>query len=254
MTTHILIDTTGGQFQSRVADFPATTFPQTFFNTKAYCGFSLSRFIAARYETGTVIFAKTAQKASFDAAGQNHAPYITEYQRYQKAINFAKQAHGDQRYSTLKLPYFFHLRETEKVIDYFFYEMPVNRMFAVKTAALLHDVLEDTGVSFKEIETVFGQDVAQAVEHVTKINEEDTTDYERAYYQKVTQSEMGCLVKIADKCANAKQTLKFYSPWHAKRLVDGHALFQEIVYPKVTSTDLCRYLNGLIAKLEGQAS
>ena len=37
------------------------------------------------------------------------------------------------------------------------------------SAALLHDVIEDCGVTFKEIEKLFGRDVAGLVDGVTKL-------------------------------------------------------------------------------------
>ena len=40
-------------------------------------------------------------------------------------------------------------------------------------AALLHDVIEDCGISFKQLETDFGNDVAKLVDGVTKLKRLD---------------------------------------------------------------------------------
>lgn len=56
-------------------------------------------------------------------------------------------------------------------------------------AALLHDVMEDCGVSFKEIETQFGVDVAKLVDGVTKLKRLDMISENSAMLRQISTPE-----------------------------------------------------------------
>jgi|GEM_PF-3748883 len=174
---------------------------------------------------------------------------INQYKNYILAKELSKKWHGEQKYSFLKLPYYYHLKQTEKVIDHFFWELPAGKTLILKTAALLHDVLEDTSASAKDIENIFGEEVLDIVNRVTKINEEDTEEYETNYYKNIAVNPLAVYIKIADKCANTRQTVKHYSEWHAKRIVDGHDIFKQQTYGGVDSQLLKNYLDNLVNKL-----
>lgn len=171
------------------------------------------------------------------------------YQLYLKAQNLVKIWHGSQRYGGF-LPYFYHLKQTDKVIDGFSVDIPEGQFFKLKTAALLHDVLEDTPISMKELCEIFGGDIADIVLQVTKIDEQNTLEFEASYYEEMAKNPLSVFVKIADKAANAKQTIKDKSVWHAKRLVKGHPIFQNYTYNKIHAPNLKKYLDSLIFKLE----
>ncbi|MEE9169369.1 MAG: bifunctional (p)ppGpp synthetase/guanosine-3',5'-bis(diphosphate) 3'-pyrophosphohydrolase [bacterium] len=81
-----------------------------------------------------------------------------------KAFHFARSAHKDQ----LRLsgdPYFLHVLEVAKILA----EMEMD--IVTVTAGLLHDVVEDTGVTLQEVEEEFSAEIAQLVDGVTKISE-----------------------------------------------------------------------------------
>lgn len=63
-----------------------------------------------------------------------------------------------------------------------------------RIAALLHDVVEDTGVSLNDVELQFGTEVRNAVDAVTKRKGEEITDY----YARVAANPMGLAIKYAD--------------------------------------------------------
>ena len=175
---------------------------------------------------------------------------VNQYNAYKNALEYAEKMHGNQTYSSLKLPYFYHLRQTDKVIDQFYDEIPTGKVFTLKTAALLHDIIEDTSVTHQEIKDNFGNDVADAVMKVTKIDEEHTPEYEANYYAEISKNPHAVIVKVADKAANTKQTVKEYSQWHADRIIKGHKAFQDFTYDKIVAPNLKRYLDGLVYKLE----
>lgn len=63
----------------------------------------------------------------------------------QKVIGFARQAHGDQQRKFVDEPYINHLVRVMEICKQY------NSDIAVLSAALLHDVLEDTAVTGEEI-------------------------------------------------------------------------------------------------------
>ena len=56
-------------------------------------------------------------------------------------------------------------------------------------AALLHDVMEDCGVSFKEIEAEFGTEVAKLVDGVTKLKRLDMISENSAMVRQISSPE-----------------------------------------------------------------
>ena len=60
--------------------------------------------------------------------------------------------------------------------------------------ALLHDVVEDAGVTFESIRSEFGSEVSDAVEAVTKRKGEPL----ELYYERVRGNRLALIVKAAD--------------------------------------------------------
>ncbi len=102
------------------------------------------------------------------------------------------------------------------------------------TAALLHDVLEDTDATHEEIEEQFGARVANLVEGVTKLSRipvtGDQTAEEKAHRESERQAESTrkmflamaddvrvVLIKLADRLHNMR-TLQFVSPESQRRI------------------------------------
>ncbi|MBD1911467.1 MULTISPECIES: HD domain-containing protein [unclassified Leptolyngbya] len=63
-----------------------------------------------------------------------------------------------------------------------------------KIVAVLHDTLEDTPITFEELEGQFGSDVASAVQALTRLEGEDYFDF----IERVKQNAIATTVKIAD--------------------------------------------------------
>lgn len=174
------------------------------------------------------------------------AEEIIGYKLYKKSISYAIHYHGNQKYNKI-FPYFYHLKQTDKVVDNFYQDIPCGKFFVVKTASILHDVLEDTEVSFDKLCNDFTNEIADIVLKVTKIDEEDTVEFETNYYKEMAKNPLAIIVKIADKCANTKQTVKNMSVWHANRLIDGHPIFQDYTYLNIEASNLKSYLDNLIS-------
>ncbi|RMD90732.1 MAG: bifunctional (p)ppGpp synthetase/guanosine-3',5'-bis(diphosphate) 3'-pyrophosphohydrolase, partial [Calditrichaeota bacterium] len=82
----------------------------------------------------------------------------------QRAFEFSLEAHKDQLRKSGE-PYFVHCLEVAKILT--------DLRMDVTTIAggLLHDVVEDTGITIKEVEEKFGTEIARLVDGVTKISE-----------------------------------------------------------------------------------
>src|SRR3990170_7675395 len=79
-----------------------------------------------------------------------------------QAYEFSKQAHAGQQRLTGQ-PYVSHPLEVAGILVDF--KMDTTTV----TAALLHDVLEDTKATYDDLKATFGPDVANLVDGVTKI-------------------------------------------------------------------------------------
>jgi GTP pyrophosphokinase len=138
------------------------------------------------------------------------------------AYAFAKQAHTGQTRKSGD-PYFTHVAEVAIILA----RLRLDR--DAVAAGLLHDVVEDTGVSLKTLEQRYGTSVAQLVDGVTKIGHLDfkSVEHEQAEnFRKMLLSMIRdvriILVKLADRLHNMR-TLE----WHdeAKR----RAIAQETI-------------------------
>jgi (p)ppGpp synthase/HD superfamily hydrolase len=63
-----------------------------------------------------------------------------------------------------------------------------------KIVAVLHDTLEDTSITFEELENLFGSAVANTVKTLSKLENEDYFDF----IDRVKQNPVAVKVKIAD--------------------------------------------------------
>jgi guanosine-3',5'-bis(diphosphate) 3'-pyrophosphohydrolase len=89
---------------------------------------------------------------------------------YQRAIKFAtlKHVEQDQKVPDTNLPYVVHLSNVAMEILIAGSHSPnFDLPFAVQVA-LLHDTLEDTNTTFDELTGMFGENIAMAVQALTK--------------------------------------------------------------------------------------
>jgi len=89
---------------------------------------------------------------------------------YQEAIKFASAKHAEkgQKVPGTNLPYDVHISNVAmEILIAGSHTTNFNTAFAVQVA-LLHDTIEDTATDFKELESNFGIEVAQAVSALSK--------------------------------------------------------------------------------------
>lgn len=89
--------------------------------------------------------------------------------KYQKAMNFAAKAHGEQK-TPKGVPYITHLASVAMEVIHACAksELKLEQTDLAITVALLHNTIEDTAVTYDEIYKEFGAEVAEAVDALTK--------------------------------------------------------------------------------------
>jgi len=122
---------------------------------------------------------------------------------YQKAIKFAGEKHKDQLVPGSKSNYLLHLSNVAmEILIASFNTNSFDRNFAVQVT-LLHDVLEDTDATFNQLESNFGQSIAEAVSALSKNSNLPKEQQMQDSLDRVKklQSEVWA-VKLADRITN----------------------------------------------------
>jgi guanosine-3',5'-bis(diphosphate) 3'-pyrophosphohydrolase len=128
-----------------------------------------------------------------------------------RAYDFAKEAHeGQVRMSGD--PFIQHPLE----VAYILAELEQDPQTV--SAALLHDTIEDSGVTPEQMTKVFGADICQLVEGVTKLGrisfqskEEEQAENFRKMFLAMAKDLRVVIIKLADRLHNMR-TLKYMSP------------------------------------------
>lgn len=135
-----------------------------------------------------------------------------------KADKFAEKAHAGQyrkgKPGTVQIPYIEHPRAVLRILHD---EAGVTDHIAL-TAALLHDTMEDCGVSHQNLVAEFGHDVADLVQELT--NPADFGPGGKTAWQSEhakTMSARAAMVKTADKTANLRDLVNSPPDWPADR-------------------------------------
>lgn len=135
----------------------------------------------------------------------------------QKAYEFAKKAHeGQQRLSGAA--YLTHLVGVADILA----ELHMDSVTIA--AGLLHDILEDTKVTYDELKTEFGEEIANLVDGVTKISTRQFQDAAlrqaestRKMLVAMAKDVRVILIKLADRTHNMR-TLEFLPPDRQEKL------------------------------------
>ncbi len=122
---------------------------------------------------------------------------------YAKAYRFAAEAHLGQLFPGTELPYLFHVTLVcMEVIAALGQEDDRDGNLAVQ-CALLHDVIEDTDVTYEMLESGFGKNVADGVLALTKDETLPKEERMRDSLERILNetTEVG-MVKLADRITN----------------------------------------------------
>ncbi|MCR4335075.1 MAG: HD domain-containing protein [archaeon] len=146
----------------------------------------------------------------------------TDLSVVEEAFYFSKKSHENQFRASGK-PYFTHPYEVAKILA----EEGLDEV--IVSAALLHDVIEDTNASKKEIESLFGKKVAALVEGVTKLDILSFKSRQEYSTAAITKTVIAAskdlrilIIKIFDKLHNMR-TIK-YLPKEKQRRIAGDVM------------------------------
>jgi guanosine-3',5'-bis(diphosphate) 3'-pyrophosphohydrolase len=145
--------------------------------------------------------------------------YLTDEQIAQviRAYRFAKQAHEGQ-YRRTGDPYITHPLAVANIL------VDMHMDHASLMAAMLHDVIEDTGISKEQLAETFSEEVAELVDGVSKIAQikfeskaEQQAENLRKMMLAMTRDIRVILVKLADRLHNMR-TLHVMKPEKRRRI------------------------------------
>lgn len=122
------------------------------------------------------------------------------------AIVFAIKAHDGQCDDGGHDYFMSHCWQVYKIIEII---SPTD--FALQAAALLHDTIEDTAVTYDNVREKFGTEIANLVHEVTHERKTDNTGW---YFPRLTTIR-GILLKFADRTSNLS---RMEGAWDEKRI------------------------------------
>jgi GTP diphosphokinase / guanosine-3',5'-bis(diphosphate) 3'-diphosphatase len=134
-----------------------------------------------------------------------------------RAYVYAMKAHGNQKRASGD-PYFAHPLEVAAILT----DLKLDD--ATIVAAVLHDTIEDTEATKEEIDTIFGDEIGQLVDGLTKIKKLDLVSKKAAQAENLRKLLIAIsadvrvlLVKLADRLHNMR-TLHYVPPSKRARI------------------------------------
>ena len=133
---------------------------------------------------------------------------------YSKAVDWAIDAHKDQRYGTD--PYSHHLKDVQAVLFRFGFSPDRSddneRSKRLTIAAWLHDIIEDTTVSYDDVQSAMGKEIADLVYAVTNEPGANRRERHEKTYPKIKAHPDAIILKLADRIANSEASVRqFFS-------------------------------------------
>lgn len=142
---------------------------------------------------------------------------LADIETIERAFLYAKEAHDGQTRASGE-PYF-----EGHCVPVALHVLELELDSTLICAALLHDTIEDTAVTREDIEALFGSEVAQLVEGVSKLGKlkyrgnERHVESLRKFFVSIAQDVRVVILKLADRWHNL-ETLEYLPPDKQKRI------------------------------------
>lgn len=151
--------------------------------------------------------------------------YLTQTEQEAKLLEQAKmyavRNHGLQEYDGF--PYHKHLDDVDSVVQRY------SNATKYRMAAWLHDIIEDTPVSYNDIDKQFGFEVAEIVFCVTDEMGRNRAEKKPKTYPKIKSNSDAVFIKLCDRIANVENGVKNGSSM-IKKYVKEHKEFKEALW------------------------
>ena len=134
--------------------------------------------------------------------------------------DFASKHHKGQWYGSK--PYMYHLKKVSDVaLDLKFTDEPI------LMSCLLHDIIEDTEISYKDVKENFGEEVAEIVYCVTDELGRSRKERKSKTYKKIRNNPKSIVVKLCDRISNITESMgsENYNLKLMKMYLDEHIDF-----------------------------
>lgn len=134
--------------------------------------------------------------------------------------DFASKHHKGQWYGSK--PYMYHLKKVSDVaLDLKFTDE------SILMSCLLHDIIEDTEISYKDVKENFGEEVAEIVYCVTDELGRSRKERKSKTYKKIRNNPKSIVVKLCDRISNITESMgsENYNLKLMKMYLDEHIDF-----------------------------
>lgn len=165
--------------------------------------------------------------------------------KVKEAAYLAISLHGMQNYDGF--PYYYHLEQVVDVLEEFGFTDD-----KYKIAGYLHDVMEDTAISYNDIKKQFGEEIAEIVFCVTDELGRNRKERKEKTYPKIASNPDAIIIKLADRIANIRNSMsKGHSMGDA--YLKEHETFFNALYNERSEPAVLKMwvrLSGLITQLK----
>ena len=137
---------------------------------------------------------------------------VKEFKRkHKRGVKLALENHDGKGQTYGDKPYSTHLRKVRSILKRFGYG-PRNSLLGLRlgTAAWLHDIIEDTGISIEVLIEAVGEDIASIVMNLTNEPHKEGVSQEerkRITFMRVASRPESRIIKLADRIANVEESL-----------------------------------------------
>jgi guanosine-3',5'-bis(diphosphate) 3'-pyrophosphohydrolase len=141
-----------------------------------------------------------------------------------KASIFAEERHKGQKHGIR--PFREHLLDVVLVLSEFGY----GDSHDLLAAAWLHDVVEDTNTTTKEIYEAFGNRIGDLVDALTDGPGKTRLEMKQKPYRMLPKVEGGVIVKLADRIANVRNSISENASRYIKTYKSEYPGFRQALY------------------------